>query len=125
MTPTSFGAPHVYQRVGIPIDRAAEHEGGEHSPQGQPGDKCRRLPVAMGDGHPKPVAARCTTVGAGHVRLGPGLVNEDQPLRIEIGLRVEPGLTPRPDIGAILLARMASLFLRVIWWRARKRWIVP
>lgn len=53
------------------------------------------------------------------------LVDEDQPLRIEIGLSVEPGAAPSQNIRAVLLARVRGLFFRVIPWRRKKRWIVP
>ena len=49
-----------------------------------------------------------------HVCRGPGLVDEDQPLGVEVELALEPCLAPPQDIGAILLPRVAGLFLRVI-----------
>ena len=60
------------------------------------------------------LAARGAAVGARHVGLRPGLVDEDQALGIEVGLGVEPGLPPLQDVGAILLAGVRGLFLRVI-----------
>lgn len=44
----------------------------------------------------------------------PGLINEDQPFRIEIGLDIEPLLSSCQDIGAILLRRVSGLFFHVI-----------
>jgi hypothetical protein len=61
----------------------------------------------------------------GHIGGGPGLVDEDEALRIEIELALEPVLPPLQDIGAVLFTRVRSLFLRVMVWRAKKRWIVP
>ena len=47
---------------------------------------------------------------AGHVRRGPGFIDEDQPLRIKIWLGFKPRLTPDQDVRPILFARMAGLF---------------
>jgi hypothetical protein len=44
----------------------------------------------------------------------PGLVDEDEPLRVEVRLGLEPGLAPLQDVGAILFAGVRGLFLRVI-----------
>jgi hypothetical protein len=56
-------------------------------------------------------------VGACHVRAGPGLIDEDQPVGIKIGLAVEPGLAPLQNVGTVLLAGMPGLFLSVIFRR--------
>jgi hypothetical protein len=53
-------------------------------------------------------------MGPGHVGRRPGLVDEDQALRIEVELAVEPGLAPAQDVRAVLLTRVAGLFLRLI-----------
>jgi len=53
-------------------------------------------------------------MAAGHVGGSPGLVDEDQALRIEIELTVEPALALPQDVGSVLLDSMAGLFLRVI-----------
>jgi hypothetical protein len=60
-------------------------------------------------------------MGAGHVRLRPGLIDEHQALRVEIGLGVEPSAPALQDVRAVLLDRVASLFLRVMARRFRKR----
>jgi hypothetical protein len=64
-------------------------------------------------------------MGAGHVRLGPGFVDEDQALWIEIELPLEPFAALAQDIRAVLLGRMCGLFFRVIPWRRKKRCSVP
>jgi hypothetical protein len=46
---------------------------------------------------------------AGHVGSGPGLVDEDQPLWIEVWLGVEPGAALVQDIRTVLLDRVAGL----------------
>jgi hypothetical protein len=45
-----------------------------------------------------------------HLRRRTGLVDEDQALRIEIRLRVEPGPAPRGDVGPFLLAGVRGFF---------------
>ena len=81
--------------------------------------------MAMRHAHAQALAAQATAVGARHVGLGPGLVDEHQPLGVEVGLAVEPGLPPHQDVRALLLAGVAGLFLRVMRWRRKNRWIVP
>jgi hypothetical protein len=44
-----------------------------------------------------------------HVRRGPRLVDEDQPLGVEIELAVEPGLPPLHNVGAVLLGGVVVL----------------
>ena len=68
----------------------------------------------MGHADAQALAAQATAMRAGHLRRGPGLVDEDEAVRVEINLPVEPVLAPFQDVGAILLAGVRSLFLRVI-----------
>lgn len=48
---------------------------------------------------------------ARHIGRGPGFVDEDEPIRIEIQLTVEPVLAPLQDVGPVLLAGVRRLFL--------------
>jgi hypothetical protein len=48
-------------------------------------------------------------------------VDEDQPLRVQVRLRVEPGVARRGDVRAILLAGVGGLFLNDQPWRRKKR----
>lgn len=64
-------------------------------------------------------------MSAGHIGLGPGFVDEDETLGIQVDLPVEPGLTLAQDIRSVLLAGVRGLFLRVSPCRAKKRWSVP
>jgi len=52
---------------------------------------------------PEPLAARATSMAARHVGGSPGLINEHQPLGVEIELAVEPGLPPREAIHRVLM----------------------
>jgi hypothetical protein len=49
-------------------------------------------------------------VHAGHVGLGPGLVDEDEPRGIEPSLIALPALTPPFDVGTVLLGRVQAFF---------------
>jgi hypothetical protein len=60
-------------------------------------------------------------MAAGHVGEGPRLVDEDQTLVIKIELTIEPALALSQDVGPVLLDSMASLFLRVMPRRAKRR----
>ena len=73
----------------------------------------------------QPLALRRAAVLARHIGRGPGLVDEDEALGIEIELAVEPVLAPLQDVRAILLARVRGLFFHVMSWRSKKRHSVP
>jgi hypothetical protein len=85
----------------------------------------RSYPMAMGYADAEPLAAPAAPMASGHVGRSPRLVDEDQPRRVEVELTLEPLLATRQHVGAVLLGRVRSLFLRVTAWRAKKRWIVP
>jgi len=77
--------------------------------------------VAEGNAGAQSLTASTPSMTAGHVGGCPGFVDEDQPVGIEIELALEPFLAALQDLGAILLARVTGLFLRVIPCRAKKR----
>ena len=81
--------------------------------------------MAVRNAGPQAFAARAAAMGPRHVGRCPGLVNEDEPVPIELVLALTPGLALRQDIRAILLCGMGGLFLRVILWRSKNRRIVP
>jgi len=64
----------------------------------------------MRHAHPKPLAALAAAMAARHVGRGPGFIDEDEALGVEIGLAVEPGLPALQDIRPILLAGVRGLF---------------
>jgi hypothetical protein len=70
--------------------------------------------VAMRHAHAQSLAARAAAVRARHLRRGPGFIDKNEPLWIEIELMVEPILPSSQDVWAILLAGVPSLFLSVI-----------
>lgn len=65
--------------------------------------------MTMRDTDPKPLAAPATPVAAGHVGRGPCLVDEDQPVWIEIELTFEPRFAPDQDVGTVLLGGVRGL----------------
>ena len=72
-----------------------------------------------------PLAAPGSAVRRGHVRLGPGLVNEDEPAQVELVLRLEPGGATFTDVGPVEFGRSQRLFLRVMPSRSKKRRTEP
>jgi hypothetical protein len=110
---------------GLAVDRPREHEGRDHAAEREGRDDGGRLPVPVRHADPQPFAAPGAAMGAGHVRLRPGLVDEHQASGIEVGLRLEPGLAPLQDVRTVLLAGVRRLFLRVIRRRTKKRRSVP
>ena len=66
--------------------------------------------MAVGNGGPAALAALGSAPQAGHLGRGAGLVDEDEPLGIEIGLGVEPGLAAKGDIRPLLLGGVRGFF---------------
>lgn len=77
--------------------------------------------MAVRQAHTQAFAARRAAMQTAHLGRRPGFVDEHQPLGIEIDLPFEPSLSPFQDIGAVLLVRVARLFLSVIRRRWKKR----
>ena len=90
---------------------------------GQPerADEGGSFPVAVRHGGAASFALGCAAVHPRHFRRSPALVDEDQTLGIEIGLRVEPGPTPTRYVRAVLLGSVRRLFFRVTPWRWKNR----
>lgn len=94
----------------VAIDRHVKHHGRDHSGHAQAGDQHCGFAVPVREAHPQPLALRAAAVAAGRVGGGPGLVDEHEALRIEIGLALEPALPLPQDIGPVLLDRVPDLF---------------
>jgi len=77
--------------------------------------------MAMREAHPQPLTLLAAAMAAGHVGGRPCFVDEDKALRVEIDLTLEPFPPLFQDIGPVLLDCMASLFLRVMPRRTKKR----
>ena len=70
----------------VAVDRPVQHPRRDHAARREGGDKSRGLPVAMGHADAQAFAAPATAMRAGHLRRGPGLVDEDEAVRVEIDL---------------------------------------
>ena len=91
----------------------------------QCGDKCRGLPVAERRLGEEPAAARGTTIEPGHLGAGAGLVDEDELVGIDKGLRRPPDAAPGGDIRTVLLGGAERLFLNDSPSRATADHIAP
>ena len=60
-------------------------------------------------------------MAAGHVRLGPGLIEEDEAARIKSTLRVLPLSPPVRDVRPLLLGGREAFFLKLIPSPVKKR----
>src|SRR3954466_5950576 len=83
-----------------------------------------RSRALLGVGGPAPRPFRAPPAKSRHLGRGGGLVDEDEPVRIEIELAFKPGFARLLHIGSLLLGGMRGLFLYVIPRRAKKRQIV-
>ena len=92
------------------VDRAVEYHGCDHAGGSKAGDKGGSLPVAVRHADPQAFPAPATAVAARHVGGSPGLVDEDEPLRVQVQLAIETGLALFQDIEAVLLGRVRGLF---------------
>ncbi len=69
--------------------------------------------MAVRNARPATFSAWGTAAQAGHLGGETSLVDEDEALRIEIELCLEPVPAPLQDVGALLLQCMGGLFLNV------------
>ena len=105
----------------VSVDRTIQHHRRDHAGHAKARHQCGGFAVAMREAHAQALAPGAAAMAAGHVGRGPSFVDEDEPFGIEIELAVEPVMSLLQDIGTILLDSMASLFLRVMPRRAKKR----
>ena len=92
------------------VHRPVEHHGCRQATKREGGDKRDRLPVPMRDRCPASLPAWRSPAEPGPLRRRPGLIDAHQVLRVEVGLRVEPGLAPGGDVGPRLLAGVRCFF---------------
>ena len=95
---------------GRPVHRAVDHHRCGQTAEPEPRYEARRAPMAMGEAGEQPLAAAAPAMQARHLRVQPGLVDEDEALEVEVRLRLEPGEPRRPDVLALLLAGVAGRF---------------
>ena len=85
------------------VDRSVEDARGGEPVAAQRAEEGQRAPVAVRGKAAQALALRSPAAQRRHVGLDPGLVDEDQPARIETGLPGSPALPPAGDVGAGLL----------------------
>ena len=95
---------------GDTVHRPVEHHGGTQAAQAQASDEGGRLPMSPRHRCEQAFAAPSAAAEPGHVRLGPGLVNEDKTIRLEPSLPLAPTLTFMRYVRAILFRRPLSFF---------------
>ena len=76
----------------------------------QGGQEGRGLPVAVRDLGDETLAAWRPSAQRRHVGLGPGLVDEDQALRLDFILILDPLRSPPRDVGSIAFASHHGFF---------------
>ena len=95
---------------GIAVHRAVEdHRRGQSTPAQCAGEG-GGFPVSVWHGCTAALAAFGPAAQASHLGGGAGFVDEDQALRIQIRLRVDPCPAPRGDVGPLLLAGVRGFF---------------
>lgn len=94
----------------LAVDRSVQDEGGGDLVAAQGGQEGHGFPVAVRDLGHQPLAAGATAVGAGHVGLGPGLVDEDQAARIKPGLMALPARPLPGHVRTVLLGAEQAFF---------------
>ncbi len=83
-----------------------------HAPQSQRADEGGRLPMAMGHGCPAAFAAWRAAIAPRHLGRGTGLIDEYQPLRLQLGLGLEPRPPAAQNISPLLFAGERGFFER-------------
>jgi hypothetical protein len=92
------------------VDRTVDDAGRVDPVRPQCRQEGQRPPFAERRLGEEPLTSRASSMPARHVGLGPGLVDEDQPRRIELGLMALPALTPPCDVGPVLLRGVQAFF---------------
>ena len=99
---------------GGPMHGAVEHHGGRHPAQPQWADEGGGLPVSVRDRCPATVSARSSAAASRHLGGGAGLVDEDEPFRVESELGFEPRPPPPQHVNSPLLAGVSGFIYRLI-----------
>jgi hypothetical protein len=102
---------------GVAVHRPVDDHGCREAAEAQARDQRGGLPMAMRNRGATSLAARAAPAQPSHLGGGPGLVDEDELRRVELGLEIEPGLAACGYVLARLLAGVRRLFLNVIRWR--------
>ena len=121
------GLQHGGENVGDVVPEALAIRGsvkerrGNQAGRAQGGRDGRGLVVPVRDSDPTALAARGAPIAASHSRGRGGLVQEDEPVWVEVRLSVKPALTRLSYILSLLLSCVGCPFFRVMPCRAKKR----
>ena len=100
---------HVGQEP-LAVDRSVEDAGRLDPIAAQAGQEGLGPPVAVGRAADQALAARRPAPERRHVRLGPGLIDEDEPAGVNPALILLPLPAPPGDVGALLFAGQGGFF---------------
>lgn len=81
--------------------------------QPESADEGRRLPVPMGNRRAAAFSSRRAAIHPGHLGGRAAFIDEDQPLRVQVRLGIEPSLTAGGYVRSILFGSVRRLFFRV------------
>ena len=92
------------------VDRSVQKARGMKpiAPQGR--DKGQGLAMTVRDLRDQALSNRASASDRGHVRLGPGLIDENQSSGIDLMLMGLPLLAPARDVRAVLFAGVEAFF---------------
>ena len=96
----------------VAVDRAVDDRRTAHAAGIEWRDQRRRFSMAAWNLREQPLPLGRTPAKTRHVRLGPGLVDEDQAAYIELFSACFPVFSSLRDIGTVLLSRVDRLFLK-------------
>ena len=94
----------------FPVDRPVEQAGSREAVVTQRAEEGHRAPVAMWCEAAKTSSFRCPSAQRSHVGLNPGLVDEDEALRIKTSLPRSPASPSAGHIKAALFKSQQRFF---------------
>ena len=94
----------------LAVDRSVEDARGRDPVAAKRAEEGQRAPVAVRGQAAQPLASGSPAAKRRHVGLDPGLVDADQPTRVESALPAAPPLPPARNVGAGLLKRQQRFF---------------
>ena len=93
-----------------PVDRTIKDAGGDDAGAAQAGHEGHRLPMTMRHPRDKTLAAGRPAMLAGHIGFGPGFIDEDQSVRVDVTLMTLPALALTSNVGPVLLRGVQCFF---------------
>ena len=89
---------------------AVEHHRGGHAFKAERTNKGGGLPVSMRHRCPATLTGQGSAMAPSHLGRSASLVNKHQPLGLQIGPGVKPGLPAAQDVSSLLLGRVRGFF---------------